>query len=189
MITGLSYALVAITVAILLWFAGRQRHDRRDGADLFRYPSMLLTVIGMLTPAYGLMGAFIYSRYPQGPSKMSLLRLAAVFGLFIVGNSLVYLYLRSFSVEITDTLLTVRSFIGIRSVRFADVRTVCCIAGRRGGAELRLLGSGDRQLFKIGSTIQDFDELVTLIRNNSQMRGVRLRECDRSGRWSESVII
>ena len=183
----LAYLVISIVVAIVLSLARRQHHESRDGVEIFRYPSVLLKVIAFSTPVYGVGTAFIYSTFRQKPSGVGLLLFVLFFSSLILANSVIYLYLKAFSVEIAGDKFVIGGLRGMRSIPFQSVQEICVVRSFRGGAELILFDGNKKVLLKAGSTIADFDDLLWTIKDKTRNRGVVVRERDGSGKWSESI--
>jgi hypothetical protein len=188
MLIALTYLGTSLTLAILLTFAHRQHHESHDNSEVYRYPSLLLKVIALGTPIYGAFAAFIYSRDPQVPRSVGFIAaLTIVFGTFMLGNTVAYFYFRSFSIQISDSLITVRSWGRRRLIRYDEIATVSILEGWRGGGEMRLYNQANMLLFKVANSIQDYDDLVGSVKNNTRRGSVVVRERDRYGKWSESI--
>jgi hypothetical protein len=185
--SGFSYLVASLIVAGLLRFAGNQRHETREKVDIYRYPSLLLRAIIFFTPVYGVVAMFIYHISPQKPSGPGLLIFVLLFGGLMIANTFSYLYFKHFSIEMSDEAFTIRTLMRVKTVPFSEVRRVLVIHGARSGTALRLAGRSDEKLLKIGSSLEDFDSLVWLVKKNAHKRGIAVRERDRAGKWSESV--
>jgi hypothetical protein len=187
MLTGLAYFAASIALAVILSLARRQHHKSLAGTEVYRYPPLLVKLVAFFTPVYGAAAALIYSRDPQIPKTTGfIVSLLVVFATLMVGNTLAYLYFWSFSVEISDSLLVVRSWGRLRVIQYNEIVAVSILNGWRGGGEMRLYGSSNKLLFKIANSIQDYDDLVWSVKNNIHRDNVVIRERDRYGKWSES---
>lgn len=185
--TAIVYLAASVTLAIILSLARRQHHESRSGTAVYRYPSLLVQLVALFTPVYGAAAAFIYSRDPQLPKTTGfIVALTLVFGTFMVGNTVAYLYFRSFSIEINDSLIIVRSWGRRRQIRYDEIATISIVKGWRGGGEMQLYGPANKRLFKVANSIQDYDDLVWSVKNNTRGASVVVRERDRYGKWSES---
>jgi hypothetical protein len=186
--TAIVYLATSITLAIILTLARRQHHESLSGTDVYRYPPLLVQLVALLTPVYGAAAAFVYSRDPQVPRTTGfIVALAVVFGAFIVGNTAAYFHFRSFSIEITDSHIAVRSWGRRRLIRYDEIAAISITTGWRGGGEMQLYGQANKLIFKIANSIQDYDDLVWSAKNNARGRGVVVRERDRYGKWSETI--
>jgi hypothetical protein len=186
--TAIVYLATSITLAIILSLSRRQRHESLSRTDVYRYPPLLVQLVALFTPVYGAAAAFIYSRDPQVPKTTGfVIALAVVFGTFMIGNTVAYFYFRSFSVEITDSHIGVRSWGRRRLIRYDEIAAISILTGWRGGGEMQLYGQANKLLFKIANSIQDYDGLVWSVRNNARGKSVVVRERDRYGKWSETT--
>lgn len=188
MITALTYLATSLTLAIVLFLARRQHHEKDEDTEIYRYPSLLVNVIAFGTPMYGAMAAFIYTLDPQTERSIGFIfSLAVVFGAFIIGNTIAYFYFRSFSVEVSSAQLIVSSWGRRKSIRWEEVAIISAVVGFRGGGEMTLFNRDRKLIFKIANSIEDFDDLVWTVKNNTRHHRVLIRERDRYGKWSESI--
>jgi hypothetical protein len=185
--TALVYLATSVTLAIILNLARHQHRESLSGTDVYRYPPLLVRLVALFTPIYGAAAAFIYSRDPEVPKTTGfLVALAVVFGTFMIGNTVAYFYFRSFSIEITDSHIAVRSWGRRRLIRYDEIVAISIFTGWRGGGEMQLYGQANRRLFKIANSIEDYDDLVWSVKNNTRSMSVVIRERDRYGKWSEA---
>jgi hypothetical protein len=149
---------------------------------------LLVNVIAFFTPMYGAMAAFIYTRDPQiERSAGFIFSLAIVFGVFIIGNTIAYFYFRSYSIEVNSAQLIVSSWGHRKFIRWDEVAIISAVVGFRGGREMTLFNKDKKLIFKIAGSIEDFDDLVWTVKNNTRHRRVLIRERDRYGKWAESI--
>jgi hypothetical protein len=187
MITAFTYLATSLTLAILLTLARRQHHETGEDAEIYRYPSLLINVIAFGTPMYGAMAAFIYTRDPPDERSTGFIfSLTVVFAAFIIGNTLAYFYFRSFSVEISSAQLAVSRWGRRKLIPWEQVAAITLVTGFRGGGEMTLFDQKGTPIFKIAKSIEDYDDLVWAVKNNSR-HGVPIRERDQYGKWSESI--
>lgn len=185
--TALTYLAASLTVAIFLIFARRQHHEVHSNSETYRYPSLLLNVIALGTPLYGVFAAFIYTRNPEVPRSAGFVTaLTIVFGTFMLGNTVAYFYFRSFSVDISKSQIVVSSWGRRRAIPWDTVASIRLITGRQGLGEMRLFDQSKGLLLKVGSSIQDYEDLVWSVKDNTRRAGVVVRERDGKGNWSES---
>jgi len=185
--TALTYLAASLTLGILMIFARRQHHEIHDSSETYRYPSLLLNVIALGTPLYGVFAALIYTRDPGVPrSPGFIVALTIVFGTFMLGNTVAYFYFRSFSIDVSNSQVVVSSWGRRRTIPWESVASIRLITGRQGLGEMRLFDQSQRQLLKVGSSIQDYEDLVWSVKDNTRRAGVVIRERDRKGNWSES---
>jgi hypothetical protein len=187
MITALAYLATSLTLGILLSLARRQHHEISDNSEVYRYPSLLVNVIALATPIYGVMAAFVYMRDPQGRSAGFIFSLTVVFGAFIIGNTLGYFYFRSFKIDVSPSQMVVSSWGRRKYISWEEVAIIGVVVGFRGGGEMTLFNRDRKLIFKIASSIEDFDDLVWAVKNNTRHHRVLIRERDRYGKWSESI--
>ncbi len=164
MVTGLSYLLVSITVAVILGLAGRQRHDSSDKLDVYFYPPVLLWVLAFLTPLPGALGAFLYLTWPPShkPTGLGLTALIAISGCAILVFLCVYWNARMYRVELTDRELTIRNWLNSRRIALGDVADTNVFDGRTvaGGTRRLVVYLRNGQKLSIPGTLTDFDDLA-----------------------------
>lgn len=176
MLAALAYLVASVFVTVLLYFSRKQKHETRDGIEVFRYPTLLLTVILLMTPVYGAGATFIYAVSPDKPVGWELVLFSGFFVGLMVLNTFAYLYLRSFVVEVSEQGIRANWFGRSRVVPFGDIRVVQIAHSARGGADLSLLGDGGRKLLKVGGSIEDFDSLVWLLKRQAAKTGAAVKE-------------
>lgn len=185
--TALTYLAVSITLGVLLLFARRQHHEIHEQTQVFRYPSLLVNALALGTPLYGVFAAVIYSRNPEIPRTAGFIAaLTFVFGILIVGNTIAYFYFRSFSIEVNKSQLVISNWWRQKAIPWQAIASICLITGRKGLGNMRLFDESKTLLLTIGSSIQDYDDLVWSVKENTRRTGVVVRERDSNGKWSES---
>lgn len=164
MVTGISYLLVSITVAVLLGLCSRQQHDSRDNLEVYSYPPALLWVLAFLTPVPGVLGALLYLTWPppHKPTGLGLAALIAVSGCAVLAFLCGYWYARTYRVELTDRELTVRSWLNSRRIGLDDVTDTNVFDGRGaiGGTKRLVVYLRDGQKLSIPGILTDFDDLA-----------------------------
>jgi hypothetical protein len=83
--------------------------------------------------------------------------------------------------------LVVSSWRRRKIIPWQQVAMIAVVTGFRGGGEMTLFTDRNKQLFKIASSIEDYDDLVSSVKDNTRRADVHLRERDRYGKWSESL--
>lgn len=185
--TALTYLATSLTLGILLIFARRQHHEIHDNSEIYRYPSLLLNVVALGTPLYGVFAAIIYTRNPEVPRSAGFISaLTIVFGTFMLGNTVAYFYFWSFSIDINDSRMIVSTWGRRRTIPWDWIASIRLVTGRQGLGEMRLFDQSQKLLLRVGSSIQDYEDLVWSVKNNTRRTGVVIRERDGKGNWSES---
>jgi hypothetical protein len=186
--TALTYLATSLTLGILLIFARRQHHGIHHDSEVYRYPSLYLNVIALGTPIYGVFAAIIYTRNPEIPRSAGFITaLTIVFGTFMLGISVAYFYFRSFSIDITDSRIIASSWGRRRTILWDSIASIRLVTGRQGLGEMRLFNQSNKLLLRVGSSIQDYEDLVWSVKVNTRRSGVVIHERDRNGIWSESA--
>lgn len=187
MITALTYLATSLTLGILLFLARRQHHEKDQESEVYRYPPLLVSLIAFFTPMYGAMAAFLYMRDPPAERSAGLIfSITVIFGAFIIGNTIAYFYFRSFSISVNSSQLIVSSWGRRKYIAWEEVAIISVVTGFRGGGEMTLFDASKNSIFKIARSIEDFDDLVGSIKDNTRRPGVVIRERDAHGKWSQS---
>ena len=82
--------------------------------------------------------------------------------------------------------LTVSRMWSSAHMQFSEIRELVVVVGGRLNDRLTVRSANNRTL-RLGGGIQDFADLVWLIKSRSP-RGAKMRECDELGKWQDSVI-
>lgn len=183
MITGLTYLLTAITLAILVAVGSRQRHEATAGRDYFRYQSVYVWT--------AFAGIILFLAVPfivyLVPSKNGTLpQLYDAMGIFWSIAALMgwgFLYTRKHCIEINGDIVSIHSIRRSYDVVLRDVSRFLLVQGGRGGQELSLYDFKDKRLLFAASTLQDFDGLVAIIKSKLSRHAVRYEYRDRLGKW------
>lgn len=186
--TAMVYLATSITLAVILTIARRAHHVNIGRREVYRYPPLLVRLVAFFTPVYGAAAAFIYSRDPQLPKTTGfVVALTVVFGGLLIGNSVAFLYFRSFVIEVGDSSVLRRSWGRQRLISYDEIAVIVTVKGWGGGGDTRLYDQQNRLRLKITSSIQDYDDLIWSIKNHTRRSNVIVRERDSLGKWSESV--
>jgi len=184
MITALTYIMTSMTLGLLLFASGRQGHEERDGADIYRYPSSIVWVIfgGVVFCLLVPFVVYFFATPDRHPSQLCIP--VAVFGslagLFAWG----YLYYRKFYIVISGDAVCVGGLSGTREATLTDVTRFALIEGGKGGRELSVYDGRGALILKASSTIQDFDDLVAVIRRRIRGHKVLYEYRDKWGKWT-----
>lgn len=185
MITALTYLLVSVSLAVLLYFGAKEHHQVREGVEIFRFQSALVWAIFCVAPVWMLCGAFIYSTYPPGlPNGIQLYFLITMFTVPPVGYVLAYLYAKKFYIEIDDRCIRIGGLRQERSIPYGDIRKIVLVQGAKGSMELSLFDARDQRILKASNSLQDFMNLVDLIKEHTRDNEVLIKYRDKWGKWS-----
>lgn len=167
MFIAVTYGLTALTAGILLYLARKQHHVATDGVDVFRYPNMWRYMFAGAFAFFLAAGFYVGSDVPStshavtGEWLISWMG-CAVFCALCLGG---LVWSISYSVAVSSAALEVRTLLGKRLVNYSEVRSVSLRQGLRGARDLVLSDRSGKVLLSVGGTIQDFDELVRLVRS------------------------
>src|SRR5271155_48457 len=102
MITGLTYILTSITLAILLPYLGQTAEPEKEGeTTVYRLSEGGRKFFLLLVPAFGAMAAFVYSTYPLGePKGVGLIGFISFSVLLLALPSAAYIYFNTFRIQI-----------------------------------------------------------------------------------------
>ena len=165
MVTGLAYLMTSLTVGLLVMIARGQRHETRDGVDVYRYPVALTRAIAILSPLIGLMGVFVWQHGPTRPTETLSVVIIIVFGGGMLAFLLAYWYFSSLRIEVTEQSLIVRTCLDTRVFDFKDIVDTNEIDGRsvRGGNLQLVVYLRDGRKLRFYDTLRDFDDLSELV--------------------------
>jgi hypothetical protein len=176
--------LTGLTVWLLVTTASRQRHLVSDGVEVFRYPTLyqyFLCVMFGVFAAAGMYTAVLHPARNAAPweAAVSITVFGALCALCLYGLSLA----RWYRIVVSESSVVVHKIGGAVEFTFDQVRGLTVLRGHRGAKDLHVLDQEGRLLLSVGRTIQDFDELVSLIRSRCRNRAVVFRERDSLGNW------
>jgi hypothetical protein len=184
MFIAVTYLLTLLSVTLLLWLARKQHRARGIDGDQFGYPAVFRYFF--LLAFLFFLGAGFYSTrggtaaHPfEGEMMLSWATAAGFCGLAIWG----LLLFTRFSVTIVGTTVTVTGIVSRRSFDLRDVHEAVVLEGYRGAKDLILSDRSGHALLKVGGTIEDFEELVDLVRGGLAEYQVILRRRDALGAW------
>jgi hypothetical protein len=183
MITGLTYLLTAVTLAILVAIGGRQRHEATSDRDFFRYQSVYVwtAFAGII---FFLAAPFVVYIVPSKNDTPS--QLYDAMGVFWSIAALMgwgFLYMRKHCIEINGDIVSIHRIRRSYDIALRDVSRFVLVQGGRGGQELSLYDFKDKRLLFAASTLQDFDGLVATIKSKLSHHAVRYEYRDRLGKW------
>jgi hypothetical protein len=184
MVTALTYMLTCITLASLLAFSGRQRHEVKDGVDRFGYPSILIWVAFGGIVFFLLVPFAVYFLATPNRNPKQLFILLVIFGVIAALVACGYLHMKRFFVEVAGDELHVGGLGKTRQVSLRDVQKIVVVEGGKGGKEITVYGRSNAILLKASSTIRDFDELLAMIQQRVPARGVAYEYRDKWGKWT-----
>jgi hypothetical protein len=184
MVTAVTVLMVSLALGLLASISSRDHHKEIDEVEIFRYPRVLIRFFAFGAPVVPLIGLLVFSTFSQ-PTVTVYVALGLVFGGMTVCDLYFCSYLRSYSCELSRDSIVVRAFGRTRMVRFTDIKEITFVVGGRLNDRLTVVCRDGPDL-RLGGGIQDFEDLVSLIKNRVSV-GTRVRERDIVGHWHESV--
>jgi hypothetical protein len=176
--------LTGLTVWLLVTAASRQRHQASGDIDVFRYPTLYQYFFGVMFWAFAAIGVYTVHWHParnMAPweAVVSTVGFGAMCVLCLYGLSLT----RWYRVVVSERSVKIYKIGGSVEFTFDQVHSMTVLHGYRGARDLRIFDDKNGLLLSVGGTIQDFDELVWLIRSRCSNRAVVFRERDAFGKW------
>jgi hypothetical protein len=188
MVTGMTYILTSLTLAILmpLLLVG-SGHEEAGDVSTYRYPKRACWFFLGALPFYGAMGVFIFST--MSPQERASVANVAAFGTAwtcILGLIVsAYFYFDRYRVQIDDHLLTIESPFGRKVVELSSVSQIAVLRGR--ATDLMLFNEDNHLLMKLGGSLQDFDSFLSELKLRTRSPEVKLYKWDQSGQWQEAL--
>jgi hypothetical protein len=189
MFIALTILMTALSVALVLRVAGREPHSREGVNETFRYPVVFRRLLFLGIPIFSLFGAYAVTTIPPGKSHSGETLIVGIgFGAAILAIALSFVWMCRFSALVSENTLIVQQMWRTRTIPFVDVRKMVVLQGFKGSRDLALFDSQGRRVFTVGGSIQDFDDMVHLLKRRFSHRGVVFRLRDVLGKWSEHEL-
>ena len=186
MITAVSLIVVQLVLLLVSSIAGRNHHLSETDEDIFRYPPAIrrsLFVGGLFVVGAG---GLVFSTVPPTGAAAAPFVIGGLFGGMALADLYLYLYFSKYALRVDEEGLTVSGMWPSALMRFSEIRELVVVVGGRLNDRLTVRSTNNVTL-RLGGGIQDFADLVCLIKSRSP-RGTKIRECDELGKWRESVI-
>lgn len=185
MITGLTYILTAISLAIVLKLAASSGHDEPSpDVQVFRYQRGYVGFLRWSVFIPIAMAAFVYVVTKNRPAEFGLGM--SVFG--TAGAALVYAaywYFRSFRVELRKSCICVTAAGRDRIMCYSDLLQVELIEGVRGFRSVVFRPKDPRiKPLELSEAMSDFDVLVSHLREDLKADNIPIRNRNKWGEWS-----
>jgi hypothetical protein len=177
---------LTLTIGGLVAFASRQHHQRIDHADVFRFASVYRYFFAVMFLFF--VGCGFYSLATIRPSPAARVEwlISMIICTFFCSGALFGLaWSMRFSIAVSEASVLVQGIFKPRKFDLTDVHSITVLNGFRGAKDLRVYDSAGRVLVAVGGTIEDFQELVGLLRRKASGRNVLVRERDGAGQWQE----
>jgi hypothetical protein len=179
---GSIYLGCVLVLTILIQLAARESHEATEEWDVFRFPKVLIISLRVAAFVPGLLGILIYHSFPN-PGILEMTVLSGIFGSMTLIVVAMLARVSTFAVAVSKQCLKLNERWHRRTIDFSAVREVVIALPWRGNGRLDLIGEDERRLCRIDGGIQDFDELVNLVKLYCPDR-VKIREKDTRGRWT-----
>ncbi|MDB6008711.1 MAG: hypothetical protein JWL65_961 [Gammaproteobacteria bacterium] len=180
---GSIYLGSVLVLTVLIQLAARESHEASEEWDVFRFPKVLIISLRVAAFVPGLLGLLIYHSF-SNPGILEMTVLAGIFGLMTLIVVAMLAQVSTFSVAVSKQCLKLNERLHRRTIDFSAVREVVIALPWRANGRLDLIGVDERRLCRIDGGIQDFDELVKLVKLYCPDR-VKIREKDTHGRWTK----
>jgi hypothetical protein len=128
----------------------------------------------------------VYSTVPPAGAAAASFAVGGVFGAPALVDLYSYFYFSKYALRVDEQGLTVSGVWSSAHTRFSEIRELMVVNGGRLKDRLTVR-SADNGTLRLGGGIQDFADLVWLIKRRSPPRGTKVRECDEFGKWREPV--
>lgn len=184
MFVAITALLTGLTVSLLVKVASRQRHRAAGEIAVFRYPTLYQYFFGAMFVVFAAGGLYAVHSSPVGntaPWEAAVSTI--VFGAFCVFCLRGLLLTRCYRILVTERSVKVHKIRGTVEFTFDRVHSMTVLRGYRGAKDLRVLDEKGSLLLSVGGTVQDFEELVSLIRSRCRGKSVVFRERDGFGKW------
>lgn len=173
-------------MALLFYVVARGSRGERDESDMFRYPAPLVRFVFVLSVGFPVVSAVvIYSTFSPRPRGFDLYLFFGIWTALLVAFLAGFAYLKRFYIKWAGDRIVIRGF-RTRVVNMGQALRVVLIEGGRGGKELYIYDRSNALVLKIGSTLEDFEGLSSMVREYAERSGTRYEERDRWGNWIRS---
>jgi hypothetical protein len=176
--------IVAINVGIFaaLKKIRNARHSIEGEVQVFRYTAIVAWAYILGPPLLGIVGYLLaygptLSPSVESKSAMAVAILSACL-LMLVG-----LWYRSFSITVSGSTICIRSIFRTTTAQFSDLEKILVTGSP--AKTLVVIDKTGKRVFSAYDDLQDFADLIYLLKSNSAQYNVEARIKDQWGRWSE----
>jgi hypothetical protein len=184
-ITAVSLIVVQLVLLLVSSVAARSHHASDNDEDIFRYPPAIrrsLFVGGLFVVGAG---GLVYSTVPPTGAAAAPFVIGGLFGGMALADLYLYFYFSKYVLRVNKSGLAVSGIWSSANMQFSEIRDLVVVVGGRLNDRLTIRSANNGTL-RLGGGIQDFADLVWLIKSRSP-HGTKIRECDESGKWRDSV--
>ena len=179
---GSIYLGCVLVLTVLIGLAAQERHEMTQEWDVFRFPRVLINTLRVASFVPALLGVLVYHSFSK-PGLLEIAVLAGLFGSWTLIVLAMLVQVSTFSLAVSKSCLKLFQAGRCRTIDFDSVREIVVRWPWRGNGRLDLIGDGGARLCRIDGGVQDFEELVNLVRLYSP-DGVTLRQRDTYRRWT-----
>jgi hypothetical protein len=179
-----TYILTVLTVWLVVAIASRQHHLVSEGVATFRYPALYRYLFSVMLAVFLAAGMYTVEWHPlrratQWENAISVTISTAFCATCLYG----YWLARRYRIVVSGRSIVVHKTFNVVEFTFDQIHSISVLRGYRGASDLHVFDSEGKVLLSVGGTIEDFEELVRLIRSKCRGRAVVFRERDTFGRW------
>lgn len=159
---------------------------RAGEVGVFRYSPGALKVMKVISALSTLFSPIIFLASSPRPSGIDLIGLSAFGVCFFMCFYLAYLACKAYSIDVQSEAVVVHGLIKSHTYSFSSIGAISLLEGSGRGPKyvLALYDKANKQLRLISDGVDNFDQLVALIKKRSFEEGIPYRFRDMWGRWS-----
>jgi hypothetical protein len=158
------------------------RHSIQGDVQVFRYTAIAAWAYIVGPPLLGIV-AYLLAYGPTLSPSVESRGAVAVAIVSICLFSLVGVWYRSFSITVSGSAISIRSIFRTSTAQFSELQKIL-VTGNP-GKTLVVIDRAGKRVFSAYGNLQDFADLVYLLKSNTTKYNVEARIKDRWGRWSE----
>jgi hypothetical protein len=176
MITGGAYIVATIVLALLMKYGSREPHQKSDNEDFFRYPKTVRYMVMFGVVVW--LGAILFIRLatPKPSDTPMIMNIeTTMLAIMLIGHAIIAVYCNRFYLAVTSDGIRWGGF-KIRSLLFSEMNEIEVYNRDKGRKWLTFYGPDDLNLLRVTNYLQEFEDLVDLVRENGRKVGVGFEE-------------
>lgn len=188
MVTGMTYLLTSLTLAILMpLLTSGSGHEQIGDVSIYRYTKGVRWFFLGALPVYGAMGMLVFSTMTpaERASTVNVVAFDVFWSCILALILLAYVYFARYRVMLDDRSLTTKSLFGSRTLELSRIAQIAVLRGR--ATDLMLFDENGRLLVKLSGSLQDFDELLGELKMHTQSPQVTLFKWGQWDGWKQAV--
>jgi hypothetical protein len=158
------------------------RHSIESDIQVFRYTAIVAWTYILGPPLLGIVAYLLAYGPTLSPSVESRGAVAVAISSICL-LSLVGIWYRSFSITVSGSAISIRSIFRTSTAQFSELQKIL-VTGNP-GKTLVVIDRAGKRVFSAYDDLQDFADLVYLLKSKAAQYNVEARIKDRWGRWSE----